>query len=81
MKLTHIVLAAMLAIGGLYAQPKGDTKKPTPAAPAKPAAAANQCAAMTKEGNRCKRKAQEGSQFCWQHAKAAGGKSEPKKKS
>lgn len=79
MKLTHIVLAAMLAIGGVFAESKGDAKKPAAGAPAKPSAAANQCTAMTKEGHRCKRKAQEGSQFCWQHAKASGGKGEKKK--
>jgi hypothetical protein len=29
----------------------------------------NQCEAITKKGTRCKRKAQSGSRFCWQHQK------------
>jgi len=29
----------------------------------------NQCEAITKKGTRCKRKAQTGSRYCWQHQK------------
>ena len=28
-----------------------------------------QCAAITKKGTRCKRNAEEGSKYCWQHKK------------
>jgi endonuclease G len=30
---------------------------------------AKQCAAMTKKGTRCKRNAESGSKYCWQHNK------------
>ena len=30
---------------------------------------AAQCAATTKKGTQCKRKAKSGSKFCWQHDK------------
>ena len=29
----------------------------------------NECDALTKNGTRCKRKAIQGSKFCWQHSK------------
>ena len=28
-----------------------------------------QCSAITKKGTRCKRNAEEGSKYCWQHKK------------
>ena len=38
-----------------------------------PAVAANgQCKAITAKGTQCSRKAQDGSEFCWQHAAKAG---------
>ncbi|MBU0507213.1 hypothetical protein KKH27_00055 [bacterium] len=36
-------------------------------APATPSPLRTQCAAITKKGTRCKRLAQPGSQYCWQH--------------
>jgi hypothetical protein len=32
-----------------------------------------QCAAMTEEGTRCKRKAASGSSYCWQHGRSKRG--------
>ena len=58
---TLVALAAGLALA--EPQPKGGGKKGA----AKSAVAADQCIATTQEGNRCKRKAQPGSKYCWQH--------------
>ena len=68
-RLIICLLAAVLSFGVAAAQgPKGgDTAKK---GGAKAAAAEQQCAANTQAGTRCKRKAQAGSQFCWQHARA-----------
>ena len=32
-------------------------------------ASTQRCKAITKSGNRCKRNAQPGSKYCWQHSK------------
>lgn len=32
-------------------------------------AVSNRCQAITKKGTQCKRKAQKGSEYCWQHQK------------
>lgn len=41
-----------------------ETKKTTTV---KPQTTSSQCAATTKKGTRCKRKAKAGSKYCWQH--------------
>ena len=46
-------------------QGRGEAVKEAP----KRAASGGQCKAVTKKGTRCKRKAQPGSDYCWQHQK------------
>jgi len=45
---------------------EGKAVKP---APKRPPSGDSQCQAITKKGTRCKRKAQPGSDYCWQHQK------------
>lgn len=91
-QLLSFVLAGLLAISGAalaQGQKKSgeaksaDTKKGAQAAEKKaPPATADQCAALTQDGDRCKRKAQAGGRHCWQHDKTKGakGKAEAKGK-
>lgn len=49
---------------------KGDSEgKAVKPAPKRPPSGDGQCLAITKKGTRCKRKAQSGSDYCWQHQK------------
>ena len=50
----------------------GEVRPPPPTAAARlvapaPKPPARQCAALTRKGGRCSRRAAEGSQYCWQH--------------
>ncbi|WP_321471021.1 hypothetical protein [uncultured Paludibaculum sp.] len=75
-RFVNIVASALfvsaLALGPCAAQT--GSKAPEKAAPKTAVAAADQCTAMTQAGTRCKRKAQAGSKFCWQHDPANKGK-------
>ncbi|MBI3210968.1 MAG: hypothetical protein HYZ37_18950 [Candidatus Solibacter usitatus] len=76
---TRILVCALLSAALVFSQgtttPKKDAKAAKDSkAPAKKAAAAakaksaaDQCQAMTQDGDQCKRKAAAGSKFCWQH--------------
>lgn len=69
--LASVALAGALALTPCGAQ---TAKKEARPAPKTAVAAAEQCTAMTQAGTRCKRKAQAGSKFCWQHDPANKGK-------
>lgn len=71
--LAAVVVAGVMAMG----QPPTAAKSGK-AAPKQSVSTADQCTAMTQSGTRCKRKAQPGTKFCWQHDPANKGK---KKKS
>jgi colicin import membrane protein len=45
------------------------TPVPEPSKKAETIATTGKCIAITSSGNRCSRNAQEGSEYCWQHAK------------
>ncbi len=69
------LLVSTLAFGPCFAQTAGKAaEKSAKAAPKTAVAEADQCTAMTQAGTRCKRKAQAGSKFCWQHDPANKGK-------
>jgi hypothetical protein len=77
----------MLALSGAALAPgqtkSAETKKGAQAAEKKALpATTEQCAGVTQDGDRCKRKAQAGSKYCWQHDKTKGakGKAEAKGK-
>jgi hypothetical protein len=65
MKLTRLLLAILLTFGVIMGAPPNAADKK--AAPAAAVAKAGQCQAKTQDGDQCKRKAAEGSKFCWQH--------------
>jgi hypothetical protein len=50
------------------AEPAATVATQTAAPAAKATASKTQCAGTTQAGARCKRSAQDGSRFCWQHA-------------
>ncbi len=88
MKLSKILLSIAMSLALLNAQ--GSKKDATPPAATKTekaktekkktVPAADQCQAMTKDGDQCKRKASAGSKFCWQHGgKKSTDKAAPKK--
>ena len=48
---------------------KADSGQSSDSADAKSSYVSSRCAATTKKGTRCKRKASKGSSYCWQHNK------------
>lgn len=69
------LLLSALALGPSFAQTGAKApEKGAKTAPKTSVAEADQCTAMTQAGTRCKRKAQAGSKFCWQHDPANKGK-------
>jgi hypothetical protein len=56
-------------VGAVLDRMRLESSTPGPAQLGNPAKAADrpQCAAMTKKGARCTRKAKPGSKYCWQH--------------
>ncbi len=79
--LTVGALGVMLSLSTVSAQTtkgavKGEAKKGAAAVPA-----ADRCIAKTADGDQCKRKAQAGSRYCWQHDpnRKAKGKSKSSK--
>jgi hypothetical protein len=74
--LIRIFFTALLAFSLTASAQSSKAEKAEKAAPAtgkaqkkakKKAMDGPQCAAMTKDGDRCKREASAGSKFCWQH--------------
>jgi hypothetical protein len=64
------------AKGAVKGEVKGEAKKGAAAVPA-----SERCIAKTADGDQCKRKAQAGSRYCWQHDpnRKAKGKSKSSK--
>jgi hypothetical protein len=66
-----VLLGSLTVSAPMFAQgKKGDSKKSEVPAP-------ERCIAKTQDGDHCKRKAADGSKYCWQHdpnRKAKGGK-------
>ncbi len=74
----RIFAAAALATA-LIASPAADNTKAGSTKKAASTPAANQCIAKTADGDQCKRKAQAGKQYCWQHDPTRKSKSGGKK--
>ncbi|MGC4049265.1 MAG: hypothetical protein QM757_07090 [Paludibaculum sp.] len=68
------LLFSALAFGPCFGQAAKAPEKSAKPAPKTAVAETDQCTAMTQAGTRCKRKAQAGSKFCWQHDPANKGK-------
>lgn len=88
MKLQTLLLAFALVLGSAFGQTKKDAAKAKAEAKTEAKSEAKKaadvpdnlrCTATTQAGSRCKRKAEDGSKFCWQHS-AAKKKGETKKK-
>ncbi|MCC6585511.1 MAG: hypothetical protein IT168_02225 [Bryobacterales bacterium] len=74
----RIFVAAALATA-LIAAPAADNTKAGTAKKGASTPVANQCIAKTADGDQCKRKAQAGKQYCWQHDPTRKSKSGAKK--
>ncbi|MGJ5818959.1 hypothetical protein [Paludibaculum fermentans] len=68
------LLVSTLAFGPCFGLAGKEADKNATTAPKTAVAEADQCTALTQAGTRCKRKAQAGKKFCWQHDPANKGK-------